>query len=115
MSMRGFFLLALIAAMAAAIGLIAACGSDSAEDDDSTTSDDDTASAASCDEAMTFMFGDQGCFTLKDSDGNVITPDDLCGGDYEDVVPCYIQCYDDNDTCPEMQTCLTNECGLQLG
>jgi hypothetical protein len=116
MKMRNVFGLVLFAALALAIGLVIACGSSSSDDDDDdATTGDDTASTTSCDEAMTFMFGDSGCFTLKDSNGNVITPEDLCGGDYNDVAPCYIECYDDNDDCPTMQVCLTDKCGLQLG
>ena len=115
MKMNKFIILAIFAVLTLAIGLIAACSSGDDDDDDSTSSGDDTATATSCDEAMTFMFGDQGCFTLKDNEGNVITPSDLCNGDFQDVVPCYIDCYDSNDDCPTMQTCLTDQCGLQLG
>jgi cytochrome oxidase Cu insertion factor (SCO1/SenC/PrrC family) len=97
-------------AMILAFGFVVACGDD---DDDNDDSGDDT-TPASCEEAMAFLFGSDGCFTLTDAEDNTITPNDLCGGEYDDVTPCYTNCYDDNDDCNSMGDCLTADCGLSF-
>ena len=100
------FILILISATV----LISCSSSDKGDD-----SGDSDSGPTDCNEAMTFIFGPDGCFTLRDGDGNVVTPEQLCSGAYEDVAPCYIECYDKKKDCSFLQECLTNECGVGLG
>jgi hypothetical protein len=83
-------------------------------DNPAVTGDDDTADGGACETAMSFLFGDNGCFFLKTGEGDPVTVQDLCSLIYQDVAPCYISCYEDNNTCDAMAACLTANCGLDL-
>lgn len=113
MKLNKLFLLVLAASFLVGAGLFIGCGSDD-DDDDETTTDDDGEST--CEEAMTFLFEPEtGCFELSDGEGNTITPEDLCGGDYADQVECYKGCYDENNDCQTMGDCLSDTCGIDFG
>lgn len=110
MKLERIYLLAGLAVFVLAVGLVAACGDD---DDDDAVGDD--TGPVTCEEAMDFLFGTKGCFTLTDNNDDIITADTLCTDPaYEDLVGCYQTCYDENDDCDSMGVCLTKICGLSF-
>ncbi|MBZ0272733.1 hypothetical protein K8I61_11900 [bacterium] len=83
------------------------------DDFDDDESDDDA--GPGCVDAMSFLFGDDGCFTLVDGEGHVIEPGELCSNpDYVHERDCYMACYDNNDDCDSMGECLVDNCGLSF-
>ncbi|MCB9475767.1 MAG: hypothetical protein H6684_16400 [Deltaproteobacteria bacterium] len=109
---RGATLLALAAVLSV---FVAGCLSDDSEDErDEITGtsiiDDSNATDQDCVDAIKGLTRE--CVTFRDAGGDALSAAEVYSGCGRNPVDCYERCYDPEDTCVEMYSCLVDDCGL---
>jgi hypothetical protein len=120
---RNFAIVMFLATVALVFLMIHACGDD--DDDDSAAGDDDVDSDD--DDDATGFNDDDGCLEGVEAFSHLMWDCDLLIYDVtngtnwlsydeliEDCDPCIIACYEHNDTCEQMKTCVSETCGYKV-